>query len=109
MRFAIKGIFQMETYFSDTTRQTERFYEYRIINLDAETETEVYNNALVISEKDQWIARKPMNYILYQKQSVLGINQIRDLQVMESYEVWYEYVDEIPQQVFLKHHPKIAG
>jgi hypothetical protein len=99
MRFAIKGIFQIETHFSAATRQTERFYEYRIINLDAETENETYNNALVIFEKDQWIATRPVSDIKYQKQSFLGISQVRDLQIMESYEVWYEYVDELPKQI----------
>jgi len=96
MRFAIKGVFQLETHFSSNTRPIEMLYECRVINLDTEEEEEAYRNALVIFKEDQWEAVNPDNHIKYQRQRFLGINRIRDLQCMELYEVWYEYLDECP-------------
>ena len=97
MRFGIKGVFQIETRFSETTRRTERFYESRVINLEAQTEAEACHKALAIFGEDKWDAVRPINEIEYQEQTFLGINQIRDLgPSMELYEVWYEYTDECP-------------
>lgn len=96
MRFAIKGVFQLETHFSLATRQIEKLYEFRVINLEAEDEAVAYRQALAIFQEDEWEARYPVNHIEYQAQQFLGIYQIRDLEFMEPYEVWYEYLDECP-------------
>jgi len=96
MRFAIKGVFQFETHFAAATRQRERLYEARVINLEAETEAEAVRQALTIFGEDEWEAKQPATHIEYQEQRFLGLSQIRDLEFMESYEVWYEYLDECP-------------
>jgi hypothetical protein len=96
MRFAIKGVFQIETHFLPATRPTERLYESRVINLNAETEMLAYYRALAIFKEDEWEAIRPASHIEYQEQRFLGISQIRDLEFMEPYEVWYEYFDECP-------------
>lgn len=98
MRFGIKGIFQIETHFSETNRYIEKLYEFRVININAETEAEACNRALEIFGEDEWNAVQPTSDIKYQEQKFLGVSQIRDLgPSMELYEVWYEYTDECPK------------
>lgn len=100
MRFGVKGIFKMETFFLEPKSWVYQFYEARIINVEAESNIEAYEKAFFIFSEDQWEALQPAHDIEIQKQKFLGISRICELgEYMETYEVWYEYIDECPSTI----------